>query len=166
MDFFKLFGIVPSKTTRPLGDLFNDLERMLVDRSENEVKFLAGVGGLLGKVALSDDEISSDELQVIRDVLLKATDLSRERYDSILMLLERHTNELRGIQDHRYTQLVNDVASVDEKRQILHWLFAVAAANGVIEFAEDSAISFIAKALRLSHEDFIAARIAARELLS
>jgi uncharacterized tellurite resistance protein B-like protein len=76
----------------------------------------------------------------------------------VLALLEKHTVTLAGIEDHRYTQLLNDTLQKSEKQQVLRSLFAVAAANDSVSFVENNTISTIAHGLRLSNDEFIQAR--------
>ena len=55
---------------REMGELFKQLRGLLKQHSEEDLKYITGFAGLLGRVAYSDRDISAVELEHI-EVLLK-----------------------------------------------------------------------------------------------
>ena len=157
MNFWKLFGIEQGKgaDNAAYGALFNELEQHAMGLSDDEVKLITGLSGLLGKLAYSDRNISDDELAVAKKVLTAKTSISPELFDKVLQIVKQHTLELVGLEDHLYLKLLNEISSKDEKLEILESLFALAAADSKICSAEERDLSVISKGLRLAHEEYI-----------
>ncbi|MCB0325768.1 MAG: TerB family tellurite resistance protein [Bdellovibrionales bacterium] len=165
MNLWKLFGIEPQARKDDFGSLFAALETLLAGLSEQEVIRITGFAGLLGKVAYSDRDISEPELGAIREILTNETPVSPDLFDRILEVVRHHTVELAGLEDHRYTRMLNEVLSRDERRSVVKSLLAVAAVSGSISFEEDQTISLIAKGLRLEHSEYIELRRTFADLL-
>lgn len=158
MDFRKLFGLGAEKRQPELGVLFDALSELLSGLEDDEVLRVTGLAGLLGKVAYSDKDISSEELAAIKQILTEHTPISPSLFDRLLKLLEQHTTELSGLEDHRYNQMLNDTLERNEKLKVLDFLYAVAASSGSVSYVEDQSINLIAKGLRLTHEDYVNSR--------
>ena len=129
--------------------------------SEEEQRTLALAGGLMAKVAHADREVTDAEFEAIASVVRRHWDLEEERaafvaevalasvhvtYDTLRMMRELFAR-----------------TSEAERRQILTTLFAVAAADGEIAHDEHEEIRMMAKGLKLTHRDFIDAKLAVLE---
>ncbi len=167
MDLKKLFGInrVKNTDTHDLGELFVGIQKILTEHSDDDVRLIAGFAGLLGKVAYADMEISSVELDRVRDVLDKRLKLSSRQIDPIVELLGKHQARLFSIEDYIYIRLLNEVLDHTQKKDALHALFTVAAADESVSAEEDAVLWTVAKGLRLSHRDFILIRAEFKEHL-
>jgi len=71
-----------------------------------------------------------------------------------------------GTENYLVTREFNRLATREEKLALLRCLFAVSASDDSISVMEDNEIRRIADELRLTHEDFIAARSEFRKYLS
>ena len=168
IDFQKLFGLAGSQNSErsELGSLFQELERLLSSYSQEEIEFIAGYSGLLGKVAYSDRKILLEEILEIKNILIEGSSISAEMYDAIIELVSKYTTELSGIEDQVYIQIINSRCSKEQKIEVLKGLFAVAAADQSVDMDEDRDISVIAKGLFVSHEDLVSIRKEYRDKLA
>lgn len=125
--------------------------------TEEEQRKLGLAGGLLAKIAHVDGELTESEFQVmvrtiqtywaladtaaafVAEVALAAID---ETYDTSRIMSE-----------------LAQAATREERRQFVGALFAVAAADGEISLDEHEEIRIIARGLKLTHEEFINAKL-------
>lgn len=166
MNLWKFLGVKDERPAEDYGELYQKIQSLLKDRSENQIKWITGVAGLLGKVAYADMEISTDEVEKISQLLLREDGLEADDAGMIVGMLRENRVQLLTLEDHIYIRLINAVASKDQKKTLLKALFAVAAADEHIAPEEDGVIRNVAKGLFLSHAEFIEARSAYREYLS
>jgi uncharacterized tellurite resistance protein B-like protein len=136
----------------------DDLQLSLTDEEQRK---LALAGGLMAKVAHADREVTDAEFETIATIIRRHWDLTAEEaafvaevalasvhvtYDTLRMMRELFAR-----------------TSEAERRQILTTLFAVAAADGDIAHDEHEEIRMMAKGLKLTHRDFIDAKLAVLE---
>lgn len=128
-----------------------------LDLSEEELRRLSLVGGLMAKIAHLDRQVTDDEFDnmvaILQDiwgvarpaaafvveVAVSAVDVT---YDTFRMMRELATG-----------------ASVAERRQVVELLFAISAADGEMSVDEIEEIRIIARGLNLTHKDFIQAKL-------
>jgi uncharacterized tellurite resistance protein B-like protein len=115
---------------------------------------------LLLEVAWADQKISDTELDATRKAIESMFHLAPEQ---VQHLVERaraqHDTE---ISMYPFTRAANDALSMDEKRQLIESLWRLAGADSGGEPHEEYTIRRIADLLYVSHQDFIAAKLAAR----
>jgi uncharacterized tellurite resistance protein B-like protein len=160
MNLWTLLGIKEKDTKKQqdLGSLFDEIQRLLKNHPEDRIKLITGFAGLLGKVAYADMEISKEEVDQIRQILVVKMHLRESVANAVIDMIEQHRIQLLSIEDYIYIRLINSVTDKDQKLDLLNTLFMVAAADDSISAEEDSAIRIVAKGLLLSHRDFIEAR--------
>ena len=108
---------------------------------------------LLIEVSRADFEISSDEQQVIKQVLTEQFSLPTDDADKILQhALEEHEEYTSS---HAFVRLINEELDAQAKLDLLKGLWRVAYADGVLDKYEEYHIRKIADWLYLSHSDFI-----------
>jgi uncharacterized tellurite resistance protein B-like protein len=158
MDFKKLFGVDSRSEAESLGRLFDQMQEILSSHSQEEIRRISGVAGLLGYVAYADMEISEIEISHIKSALRDFLHLSDEQCDPILDLLQNHRVDLFSLEDHTYYRLINGESSESDKRDILRVLFSVVAADHTITAEENTTMRLVANGLLLSHHDFVSIR--------
>jgi uncharacterized tellurite resistance protein B-like protein len=164
MDWTAIFGkLKTSPDNSEMGALFSTIEKLAGGRSVAEIKRITGWAGLLGRVAYADLELAPEEISGIRKVLEQVHDLDEESARQVVELLEKERAQLLSIEDYIYSRLLNEVASRQEKVELLGALFRVAAADGTVAEREEAAIRLVAHSLLLDHADFIAARLLVRD---
>lgn len=109
------------------------------------------------EIANIDDEFSNDERDRILDIIQSEYALSQEH---ALELARRAMSELEGSIDlWRFTTLINDNYTEDEKLRVVELLWRVVYADGKLDKHEDYLVHKLAKLLRLTHKQMIAAKL-------
>lgn len=125
--------------------------------SQEEQRKLGLAGGLMAKVAHIDGELSQSEFETMVATIRSHWALDEKGASFVAEVA------LASIHDtYDVTRIMGSLADSSEEAercQILSALFAVAAADGEISFDEHEEIRVISRGLRLSHEDFIAAKL-------
>jgi len=168
MNLFEILGLTPRPERADdmeKGSLYQQLESCLSGLPENEIRFVAGLAGLLGRVALADMKLEAEEIAEIRRILQEESTLSTAQVDRVLRLIELHAEEYFGAENVYYTRLINQSATKVQKLEVLYAVFAVAAANGSISAEEEAEIRTIASGLLLTHQEYIEIRIQFRDQL-
>ena len=112
------------------------------------------------EVAWADHKISEAELDMTRKAIISLFHLAP---DQVEQLVERARIEHETTTSvYPFTSAANAALSMDEKRQLLVLLWRLAGADDGGEPHEEYTIRRIADLLYVSHEDFIAAKLAAR----
>jgi len=136
-------------------------DELALSLSEEEQRTLALAGGLMAKVAHADREVSDAEFETIVACIRRHWDLDEEEASFVaeVALASVHVtyDALRMMRE------LFEQTGEAERRQILTALFAVAAADGEISHDEHEEIRMIAKGLKLTHRDFINAKLAVLE---
>lgn len=115
---------------------------------------------LLLEVAWADQNISDAELTATREAVQSMFGLDA---DHVQTLVERAKSEHdTAISMYPFTRAVNDALSMDEKRHLIELLWRLAGADTDVDVHEEFTIRRIADLLYVSHDDFIAAKLAAR----
>lgn len=123
-----------------------------------DVERIAAYAGLLVRVAHADVEVSEEERTRLTEIIAEHTGVSPTEAQAIAALVIRQATELEGIEYALLTRAVNEFADTQEKERLIDCLYAVATADDEVSVAEDDIIRAVARALLLSHEQFIRIR--------
>jgi uncharacterized tellurite resistance protein B-like protein len=128
-----------------------------LDIAEEELRKLCLAGGLMARVAHADEEISEAELASIMEALRSGWNISR---DEAQFVAEVALSEIGPDMDYyRLTRGLFTMTSEEERTKFLEILFKVAAAHEGVSTAEIEEIRAIANGLRLTHKQFIDAKL-------
>jgi hypothetical protein len=72
----------------------------------------------------------------------------------------------RGTEDYAVMREFDEIATDEQKLALVRCLFAMSAADSRVVVGEDNEIRRVAMALKVSHEDFVAARATVRDHLA
>ena len=109
------------------------------------------------EIANIDDEFSDEERESILSIIQTEYSLSE---DHALELARRAMKELEGSIDlWGFTNLINENYTEDEKLRVVELLWRVIYADGKLDKHEDYLVHKVAKLLRLSHKQMIAAKM-------
>lgn len=143
-------------------DKQSSLEKKLKERfssfSEERLIKLASISGLLAAVAFADLVVEDEEAKAIQKALGEWSTLSDEDCTSVSTIAQNYAKELVDLENHLYTNSLNELLSRDEKYYLIESLFEVAASDGNISGVEAEQIRSISKLLQLSSNLFLAAR--------
>lgn len=112
---------------------------------------------LLLEMAYIDGEFSDSEKEKIIQTLREVHGLSEE---AVAELLKAAKEELKGSIDlWRFTNLINQNYSPEEKIQIIEMVWRLAYADGTLDKHEDYLLHKMANLLRLTHKQLIDAKL-------
>lgn len=137
-----------------------DLGEADLDLPEDALRKLSLAGGLMARVAHVDEEILETERDSMIAALREGWDLSQE---AAALVAEIALAEFsKGMDFYRLTREFFEATSRKERVTFAETLFRIAAADGDIAHTETEAIRRIANGLKLTHKQFIQAKLKAR----
>ena len=137
------------------------LDRLPAERAE----FVAAFAGLLARVANADMEVSDAERKAMRRVITKNVGLSPAESEAVADTVVHHASALGGIDYASLTNTFNELGSEADKERLIDCLYAVATADDTVSVVEDEAVRQVARALLLTHSQFVDIRSRYKEQL-
>ncbi|HSR51746.1 MAG TPA: TerB family tellurite resistance protein [Acidobacteriota bacterium] len=128
-----------------------------IDLPEREVRKLCLAGGMLAQVAFIDEDVDQHEKKELQRVLRREWDISSEAAELVTEISVDRA--VRGLDQFRLTRTFFELTDHDERRRFLFNLFKVANAADKTSFEEIEKIRKLSRALKLPHDDFIAAKL-------
>jgi uncharacterized tellurite resistance protein B-like protein len=122
-------------------------------------RFLAGFAYVLSRVAAADSHISEAETSEMVDRIQQAGNLPVAQATLVVEIAKSQNRLFGGTENFLVTREFRDIASDDERLDLLHCVFAVSAADDAISSEEDAQIWQIASELGFSHPEFIKIRL-------
>jgi uncharacterized tellurite resistance protein B-like protein len=148
---------------RALKDLFDSLLAPQAQPSEAEqTHFLQlATAVLLVEVMRADPALGVAERRAVVAALRQKFALSDEEIEELVALAEETA---RGASDfHQFTSALNEGFSQEQKIRIVENMWRVAFADGHLDAHENHLISKVAGLLHVTHGEYIAAKMRARE---
>jgi uncharacterized tellurite resistance protein B-like protein len=127
------------------------------DLPPEQVKKVCLAAGLLARISAVDADISENEKQVIRDVLSTQWQLNEQQAQIVTQISCGRT--LKGLDYFRLSRGFFECTSWDERRNFIKCLFRIANASEKTSYDETEEIRKIANSLKLTHKDFIEAKL-------
>jgi uncharacterized tellurite resistance protein B-like protein len=135
----------------------SDLGGSKIDLPEPRLRKLSLAGGLMARVAHVDRQVTQGEREAMRDALQAGWDLDAGEADFVVTVA---LDEIGADMDYyRLTRQFFTTTDEDERASFLKVLFAIAGADGEATKEEIEEIRTIANTLRLSHRQFIQAKL-------
>lgn len=139
-------------------DTVRRIARKLEELEPSEARYVACFAYLLGRVAHADLDISDEETAAMERIVSDTAGLPESQAVLVVHMARTHNELFGATENFLVTREFADLASVQQRRQLLECLYAVSAADASISAEEDHEIRRIASELKLTHRDFIAAR--------
>lgn len=128
-----------------------------LDISDDDLRRLSLVGGLMAKIAYQDRQVTNTEFAQMIEAIENNWGLSKEE---ATFLAEVAVSSVDVTYDSfRMMRELVTATTLEERRHVVEVLFAIAAADGDISFDETEEIRLIARGLELSHREFIDAKL-------
>jgi uncharacterized tellurite resistance protein B-like protein len=128
-----------------------------------DARHLALFALLLARVANVDLDVSEEETEAMTRIVECVGELSPAQA-ALVVEIAKIENRLFGeTHDYLAARQFRDLATESQKRDLLHCLFAVAAADDRIDVAEEEAIREIGRELLVTNDEYLAIRSAYRE---
>ena len=116
---------------------------------------------LLVEVVRSDATIEPSEMQAVLRAVRERFGLSEEEAQTLLRLAEE---EVRTANDYfQFTSLINRHFSQPQKQHVIELMWQVAYADAELAAHENHVLRRIAELLHVTHGDYIAAKMRARD---
>ncbi len=132
----------------------------------NEAKFLASFAYVLARIAHADLEIDDNEVAEMERILKDVAHLSDGEAALVVQIAKFQATALGGTENYVVTREFRSVASSEQRAELLHCIYAVAAADGSITGDESSEILQIADELGFTRSEANALRSQFRDKLS
>ncbi len=150
----ELFGW-QQESSGELGDtptvrkIVRSLESLPVDRA----RYLAAFAYLLSRVANADLDISDEESRKMESIVQRHGHLPEAEAVLAVQIAKSQSRLFGGTEDFKVTRELKKLSERKERHEILHCLFAVAAADDEISRDEEEQIRRIASEMGLSHRE-------------
>jgi len=130
---------------------------MEIDLPEQTLRKLCLAAGLLARISAVDAGISDREKQTIEQVLADEWGLSK--HDAKIVAAISCERTLKGLDYFRLARGFFECTTIDERKNFLKCLFRIANVSEKTSYDETEEIRKIAASLKLSHKDFIDAKL-------
>ena len=148
-----------TQTVRRIAD---QLDRL----PPEQAKYLASFSFVLARVAHADLEIDASELTEMERIVRTIARLSEAEAALVVQIAKSQAQHLGGTENYVVTREFRQLASREQRAELLQCVYAVAAADGSISNVESSEILSIAEELGFTRPEANALRSAYRDKLS
>lgn len=148
--------ITPESLGSKISPELTEVQAALHNIEPDRVQYIGCVAFLAARLAGADSVISAGEQQRMTKVLQDQTHLSLDEAKAVIEIAS--AKELaRDIEHQRITALTNEIATAEQKKDIIRALFHVACDADISEI-ESEKIRSISKALLMSNDLYISLR--------
>jgi uncharacterized tellurite resistance protein B-like protein len=158
MGIRSFLGLPEKQAANSETDAVRKVVEALDHLEEDQARFIAAFGYILGRVAHADLKISPAETAAMEQIVSEHGKLPAEQAMIVVQMAKTRNQLFGGTENFLVTREFHRIATREQKLALLDSLFAVAAAEGHVSGVEDNEIRQIASELRLDHPDFIAVR--------
>ena len=116
---------------------------------------------LIIEVALADKVFDESEVNLLKEMLLKAYTLEPQDVQDLIENAEKAVEESTSL--YEYTREVNDNFDYESKLNLIDQLWRIALADGHLDKYEEHVVRKIADLIHISHNDFIQSKLKNRE---
>ncbi len=134
-----------------------ELESEDISVSELVLRKLSLAGGLMAHVAYVDQEVTEAEFDAMADILEAKWGASTVEAALVAEVAVSETSQ--GLDIYRLSREFFETTTSGQRVQFLDVLFAVADGDGRVSYEETEEIRLIAKMLKLTHRQFIDAKL-------
>ena len=133
---------------------------------EEQARYIAAFAFLLSRAARADLDISAEETAVMERIVMQQGGLPEELAVVVVQMAKTQNQLFGGTENYLVTREFERIATREQKLALLNCLFAVTAADEIITSEEDNVVKQVSSELKLSHDDYIAARSHFRQYLA
>ncbi len=165
LDWFGVGGpgeTIPETRT----DVVQRIAARLAALPPDRARFVAAFAYLLGRVAHADHALTQEETAAMRRLVAHESGLPESEAALVVDIAAHESLLFGGTEDFRVAREFDEISTPEQKLRLVRCLFAVSAADSSVVTREDNEIRRIALSLKISHDDFVAARAAVREHLA
>ena len=116
---------------------------------------------LIIEVALADKVFDESEVNLLKEMLLKAYTLEAAEIQDLIENAEKAVKESTSL--YEYTKEVNDNFDYESKLNLVDQLWRIAFADGNLDKYEEHVVRKIADLIHISHNDFIHSKLKSKK---
>ncbi len=160
MSLLDWLGLSPAPARDPEAEVVHRISQQLDSMDPGEARHLSLFAFLLARVANVDLVVAPAEVKEMEQMVMTHGNLSPSQA-AMVIEIARATQRMLG-PTHNFVAIrdFRDAASHEQKLGLLHCLFAVAAADGVVTGPEEEEIRTISRGLLVDDQDYLAVRSA------
>lgn len=128
-----------------------------LEKADTEIRKLCLAAGLLARIANVDLDIADEERETMCRIIAEDWDLSHEQAGMLVQISCDRTT--KGLDYFRLSLGFFECTTLEERKEFLKTLFRIANATDKTDNEEIEEIRRVAKGLKLSHKDFIDAKL-------
>lgn len=166
MSFWDRLG-VKAHASRPTGSAESETLRKItraLDAMEPEkARYLACFAFILSRVANADLDISEKETEAMERLVSQWGHLPESEAIVAVQIAKSQNRLFGGTENFSVTKLFKELASPEQRTELLHCLFAVSSADDSVSVVEENEIWKIAAELGITHSEYVAIRAAYRD---
>ena len=159
----RLFGIAaeerPESEVEGVRRIARELEAMEPERA----RYVAAFSYLLSRVANADLSVSEEETLKMERIVQGLGHLPADQASLVVEIAKGQNRLFGGTENFLVTRELRELATREQREELLDCLFAVSAADESISGSEESQIRQIASELGFSHAEYVQALSAYRD---
>lgn len=140
--------------TETVRRIVGRLEAMDPDRA----RYIAAFAYVLGRVAHADMHVSDEETGAMEALVMKHGHLPEDQAVLVVEIAKSQNRLFGGTENYLVTREFRELASREQREELLRCLFAVSAADGAISTVEEKEVRLTADQLGIPHAEYVSIR--------
>jgi uncharacterized tellurite resistance protein B-like protein len=146
---------------KKIRSIFTKTSEEVSEKEQVTQKIDKTCAALIIEVALADKVFDESEVNLLKEMLLKAYTLEPQDVQGLIENAEKAVEESTSL--YEYTREVNDNFDYESKLNLIDQLWRIAFADGHLDKYEEHVVRKIADLIHISHNDFIQSKLKNRE---
>ena len=161
MSILKILGLREPSAPPPGGtepETLRKITRALEAMEPEKARYIASFAFVLSRVAHADLEIGEAETREMERIVQQWGRLPEEQAILVVQIAKAQNRLFGGTENFSLTKLFREMATPEQREELLDCLFAVSAADESISVVEENEIWKIAAELGITHSAYVAIR--------
>ena len=163
LDVLRAVPARPAATERGDTDTVKRIVAELESLPAGRARFLAAFAYVLSRVAHADSRITADETEAMREIVRKLGHLPEPQAVLVVEIAKHQARLFGGTENYLVTREFRELATDEQRLELLDCVFAVAASDGAISTIEESQAGQIARELGFTQPEYASALAAHAE---
>ena len=142
---------------KKIRSIFTRTSEEVSEKEQVSQKIDKTCAALIIEVALADKVFDESEVNLLKEMLLKAYTLEASEIQDLIENAEKSVKESTSL--YEYTKEVNDNFDYESKLNLVDQLWRIAFADGYLDKYEEHVVRKIADLTHISHNDFIQSKL-------
>ena len=142
---------------KKIRSIFTRTSEEVSEKEQVSQKIDNTCAALIIEVALADKVFDESEVNLLKEMLLKAYTLEAVEIQDLIENAEKAVEESTSL--YEYTKEVNDNFDYESKINLVDQLWRIAFADGHLDKYEEHVVRKIADLIHISHNDFIQSKL-------